>query len=77
MDWQYHVASGLLAHDANGDLLHRQGLVSVARQNGKSVLLAALVGFWATVMPKLRGRPQTIITTAHRLDLAIELFNVR
>lgn len=74
MAWQYHVASGLLSHDANGDLLHRQGLVSVARQNGKSVLLAALTGFWATVMPKLRGEPQTIITTAHKLDLAIELF---
>ena len=75
MAWQYHVATGLLAHDEHGDLLHRQGLVSVARQNGKSVLLAGVVGYWATVMPKLRGRPQTIITTAHRLDLAIELFN--
>lgn len=75
MDWQYYVATGLLAHDENGDLLHRQGLVSVARQNGKSVLLASVVGYWFTVMPKLRGKPQTIITTAHRLDLAIELFN--
>jgi phage terminase large subunit-like protein len=75
MDWQYHVATGLLAHNADGDLLHRQGLVSVARQNGKSILLASLVGFWATEMPKLRNQPQTIITTAHRLDLAIELFN--
>jgi hypothetical protein len=75
MAWQYHVATGLLSHDEHGDLLHRQGLVSVARQNGKSVLLAGVVGYWATVMPKLRGRPQTIITTAHRLDLAIELFN--
>lgn len=26
-------------------------------------------------MPKLRGEPQTIITTAHKLDLAIELFH--
>ena len=75
MDWQYYVATGLLAHNADGDLLHRQGLVSVARQNGKSILLASLVGFWATEMPKLRNQPQTIITTAHRLDLAIELFN--
>ena len=69
-----HIASGLLSHDANGDLLHRQGLVSVARQNGKSVLLAAVVGYWCCVMPKLRSRPQTIITTAHNLQLAIELF---
>ncbi|CAB4175902.1 HNHc domain containing protein [uncultured Caudovirales phage] len=76
MPWQYHVATGLLAHDANGDLLHRQGLLSVARQNGKSFLLASIVGFWATVMPKLRGKPQTIITTSHRLDTALELFNL-
>ena len=62
MPWQYHVATGLLAHDENGDLLHRQGLLSVARQNGKSFLLSGIVGFWATVMPKLRGKPQTIIT---------------
>ena len=74
MDWQKHCASGILAHDEHGDLLHRQALVSVARQNGKSKLLESLVGFWATEMPKLRGEPQTIITTAHKLDLAIELF---
>jgi hypothetical protein len=75
MAWQYHVATGLLSHDENGDLLHRQGLLSVARQNGKSFLLSAIVGFWCTVMPKLRGKPQTIITTSHRLDTALELFN--
>jgi hypothetical protein len=74
MDWQKHCAGGFLAHDENGDLLHRQALVSVARQNGKSKLLESLVGFWCTEMPKLRGEPQTIITTAHKLDLAIELF---
>ena len=75
MDWQKHCVGGVLAHDEHGDLLHRQALVSVARQNGKSKLLEALVGFWCTEMPKLRGEPQTIITTAHKLDLAIELFH--
>ena len=75
MDWQKYIASGVLAHDEHGDLLARQALVSVARQNGKSKLLEALVGFWCTEMPKLRGEPQTIITTAHKLDLAIELFH--
>jgi phage terminase large subunit-like protein len=75
MDWQKYVAGGVLAHDGHGDLLARQALVSVARQNGKSKLLEALVGFWATEMPKLRGEPQTIITTAHKLDLAYELFS--
>ena len=75
MQWQQHCASGFLAHDEHGDLLARQALVSVARQNGKSKLLESLVGFWCTEMPKLRGEPQTIITTAHKLDLAIELFH--
>ena len=75
MDWQKYCAGGFLAHDEHGDLLHRQALVSVARQNGKSKLLESLVGFWCTEMPKLRGEPQTIITTAHKLDLAIELFH--
>lgn len=75
MDWQKYCAGGVLAHDEHGDLLHRQALVSVARQNGKSKLLESLVGFWCTEMPKLRGEPQTIITTAHKLDLAIELFH--
>lgn len=74
MDWQKHVISGFLAHDEHGDLLHRQALISVARQNGKSVILQATLGYWLTKMPKLRGEAQTVITTAHRLDLAIELF---
>ncbi len=74
MDWQKHVVSGFMAHDANGDLLHRQALVSVARQNGKSLMLQSCLGAWLTEMPKLRGQPQTVITTAHRLDLAIEMF---
>ena len=74
MDWQKHVVSGFMAHDERGDLLHRQALVSVARQNGKSLMLQSCLGFWLTEMPKLRGAPQTVITTAHRLDLAIEMF---
>jgi hypothetical protein len=74
MNWQKHVVSGFMAHDASGDLLHRQALVSVARQNGKSLMLQSCLGFWLTEMPKLRGQPQTVITTAHRLDLAIEMF---
>ncbi|CAB4163037.1 HNHc domain containing protein [uncultured Caudovirales phage] len=75
MDWQRYIVGGVMAHDEHGNLLARQALVSVARQNGKSKLLESLVGFWCTEMPKLRGEPQTIITTAHKLDLAIELFH--
>ena len=74
MDWQRHVIGGILGYDGNGDLLHRQALVSVARQNGKSTVLEAIVGYWLTVMSGLRGVPQTVITTAHNLSLATELF---
>jgi hypothetical protein len=37
-------------------------------------LAAALIGWWATDFAKQRGKPQTIISCAHRLDLAYEMF---
>jgi hypothetical protein len=74
MPWQRLVLDGQLAHDGNGKLEHRTSLVSVARQNGKTVALKALVGWWLTEAPKLRGGPQTVISTAHALDLAVSLF---
>ncbi|MSO44571.1 MAG: hypothetical protein EXQ74_04600 [Thermoleophilia bacterium] len=43
MPWQVHAISGQLEHDESGDLIHRRSLVSVARQNGKTVALTALV----------------------------------
>jgi hypothetical protein len=48
--------------------------VSVARQQGKTVALAALAGWWLTEMPKIRGEKQTVLTMAHRLDVAAGLF---
>jgi hypothetical protein len=50
-------------------------MVSTARQNGKTVALTALVGWWLTEMPKHRGTPQTVLSTAHRLDLAVMLYD--
>jgi hypothetical protein len=35
----------------------------------------ALVGWWLTEMPKIRGKKQTVLSTAHRLDLAVMLFD--
>ncbi len=74
MPWQVEALTGQLAHDASGKLLHRQSLVSVARQSGKTVALKALVGWWLTEGPVVFGGPQTVITTAHALDLAVALF---
>ena len=74
-EWQAHALFGQLAHDENGDLLFRESLVSTARQNGKSIGLQALIGWWLTEMPKLRGKPQNILSVANRLDRAESLFN--
>ena len=74
MDWQKHIANNLFIADADGNFLHRQGCLSVARQNGKSTLASAVLGWFATDLAKRRGKPQTIISTAHRLDLAYEMF---
>jgi hypothetical protein len=76
MPWQLHCLDGQLAYDEQGDLLNRVSLVSTARQNGKSTALAALVGWWLTEMPKIRGQKQMVLTTANRLDLAVTLFDL-
>ena len=75
MPWQQRVLDGQLLYDGNGDFLHRMSMVSTARQNGKTVALTALVGWWLTEMPKHRDMPQTVLTTAHRLDLAVMLYD--
>ena len=73
MPWQKHVARCLLAHK-KGVWLNRLGLVSVARQNGKTILLKALLGWYITVYSQRQARPVLVITTAHKLDLAVSLF---
>ena len=75
MPWQQRVIDRQLAFGDDGDFLHRISLVSTARQNGKTVALTALVGWWLTEMPKHRGQAQTVLTTAHRLDLAVMLYD--
>ncbi len=76
MPWQVEALRGQLAFsdDAGLDLVSKFSLVSVARQQGKTVALAALVGWWLTEMPKIRGEKQTVLTMAHRLDVAAGLF---
>jgi len=75
MEWQYTALDGQLLYDADFHLLNRVSLVSTARQCGKTTALMALVGWWLTEMPKVRGKKQTVLSTAHRLDLAVMLFD--
>ncbi len=68
------LGQGQLEHDENGALVRRRSLVSVARQNGKTVALKAFI-LWALVKePIRRGKPVLVISTAHQLDLAVEIF---
>ncbi|NBR37528.1 MAG: hypothetical protein EBT80_09315, partial [Chitinophagales bacterium] len=48
MPWQVHVLNGQLSVDADGRWCNPLSLVSVARQNGKTVALKALLGWWLT-----------------------------
>jgi hypothetical protein len=66
MDWQVLGLTGLLATDS-GRLVHRTGLISTARQNGKSVgFVEALIGWWLVERPKTHG-PQTVVLTSNKL----------
>lgn len=44
--WQRRALNRALAYDADGQLVHRVYLISTARQNGKTALVRALIG-WA------------------------------
>lgn len=76
MPWQVHVLSGITGADTPGFPLHRVSTVHVARQNGKSTAQAALILWWLTKAPALRGGPQLVISTAHTLDLAVSLYQM-
>jgi hypothetical protein len=74
MAWQRLALDGQLEHDPGGQFDFSESLVSVARQNGKSYGMMALIGWWLTEMPVIAGRPQTVISAAHKLDRAFALF---
>jgi hypothetical protein len=74
MPWQINALSGQLAHDEDGHLLFRESLVSTARQQGKSVALRALIGWWLTEYAAITGKPQTVLSVANKLDRAEAIF---
>jgi phage terminase large subunit-like protein len=75
MPWQVTALSGQLVHDDAGDLVFRESLVSTARQQGKSVALRALIGWWLTEYAVLhRKSPQNVLSTANMLDRAEAIF---
>ena len=74
MTWQKHVIAGQLSHDGLGNLQFREALVSTARQQGKSVALQALIGWWLTELATIRGKPQNVLSVANKLDRAEAIF---
>ena len=73
MPWQRHALEGQLGYNADGRLAHTVSLVSVARQNGKSVCLTALIGWWLTERSKTHGK-QLVVSTAHTQKLLAVMF---
>ena len=77
MPWQRHVLAGMTSSDpVTGKWLARVAYCSVARQQGKTTgCIAPLVGWWLTTQARARGQKQTVISVAHKLDLATAMFN--
>jgi phage terminase large subunit-like protein len=68
------VLDDMLSVGPDGRLLFREALISTARQQGKSVLLSALAGWWATEQAVARCDPQTVLLMANKLDRAMDAF---
>ena len=73
MPWQVNALTAQLMHDDNG-LVFREALISTARQQGKSVALRALIGWWITEFAATQGK-QSVLSTANMLDRAEAIFN--
>ena len=74
MPWQRHVLTQQFAYDKAGRWCNRTSLISTARQQGKSVCIAASIGWLLTEYPSIIGRPVKVVTFAHRLDIAVAMF---
>ena len=72
--WQLHALTGAFSVSENNVFVHSKALVSAARQNGKTTMNAAIVGWCLSELPKIWGRPVRIMSSAHELGLATEVF---
>jgi hypothetical protein len=73
-DWQKLALDRSWQHDDDLNFVHSKALISCARQNGKTTMNAAIVGWALTVLPRIWGRPVRILSAAHELSLASEVF---
>jgi hypothetical protein len=74
MEWQKRICNDALTLDENGDFIFREACVSTARQCGKSLVMRACAGFFATEYAALRKEPQTIVIVANQKRRSMALF---
>jgi hypothetical protein len=74
MEWQKRIVNDSLTLDENGDFVFREACISTARQNGKSLIMRACAGFFATEYAAHRMEPQTIVIVANQKRRSMALF---
>ena len=74
MEWQKRIVNDALTVDDNGDFIFREACVSTARQCGKSLVMRACAGFFATEYAAHRMEPQTIVIVANQKRRSMALF---
>ena len=79
MPWQVYALSGQLEYvSADTDLgwrfIRRESLVSTARQQGKSIALQALIGWFTSQYCIEVGRPVQVLSVANQLDRAEAIY---
>lgn len=72
--WQVFTLEGAFQVDDAATFVHSTAMCSTARQNGKTTMLSAIVGWCLSELPRIWGRPVRILSTAHELALATEVF---
>jgi HNH endonuclease len=71
--WQRLVARRVLEHDAAGNLVWDEWLLTLARQLGKSVVLQGLALWRMDVAPKLFGEPAEVLHVANKIKISREI----
>jgi hypothetical protein len=74
MPWQRIALDGQLAVNEQGNYLFRESLVSTARQQGKSVALRALAGWFLASEARRRGQPVHALLVANKLERSMPMF---
>ena len=72
--WQKFFLECATQYDDDNVFLHSTAIASTGRQNGKTSMLAGVVGWALLELPRIWGRPVRILSTAHELALATEVF---